>query len=295
MAFLLAGLWVLTFGVAAMGMETGSPTLTVRREGEDLWSLWVTPRLYRLTSGEPAALLLRVAAPDGWMVVEITAGYGAEGMILTHGDLPAEEVKILLDGRLSMEADGAFLWVRMEKNNENPPKQGGYMDVTGGERGKVSLFVLQNDGRVEEITMAVRMDPSGWNEDTEAASYEETTAESIQTPAETETEAEPPVYEDPVITPLPSVFVGCRETEVTEGGFAVQFLFKGRKGHTPVICMEGGGMLSAASGTVRMKGETWHTCTFFGLRDDRVYVFLVGTDTGWVKVTYAGGKFAGFR
>ena len=282
---------LLSCGLTAFGRENGeaSPALTVRREGEDLWSLWVTPRPYGLTAGDPGALLLCVEAPEGWLIGEITEGYGAEGMTLTHGELPAEEVRILLDGAASKEADGAILWVRMKKNHENPPKQGGYVGVTGGEGDPVTLFVLRENGYTEKIDVTVRMDTGGWSEDTDIASDEETTAEPMRPPAE----SAPPLQEDPIPTPLPSVFLGCRETAVTEGSFAAQFLFRGERGYTPVICMEGGGALSATSGTVQTGGEAWSACTFYGLRGDRTYVFFVGTDTGWVRVTYENGAFVG--
>jgi hypothetical protein len=93
---------------------------------------------------------------------------------------------------------------------------------------------------------------------------------------------------------IPSVFLGCRETGVTGGTYTVQFLFKGDGEHTPVICMEGGGILLARSAGVEVKGDVLNACSFFGLKHDRTYTFLVGTDKGWVEVTYEKGRFAGF-
>ena len=284
--------------------EDTSPTLVVRREEEDLWSLWITPRLYGLTAGEPAALLLRIHAPDGRFVREITGGYGTRGMTLTHGELPAGEVGVLLDGRLFEAADGAILWVRMEESRDLLLKQGDHMGVTGGDGDPTTLFVLQRDGRVSEIPLTVKVDPSGWredscqdsscpdsSEDSCQDSNEETTGSVTEQPPASDTN--PPETEK-IQDAIPSVFLGCRETGVTGGAYTVQFLFKGDGEHTPVICMEGGGILLARSAGVEVKGDVLNACSFFGLKHDRTYTFLVGTDRGWVEVTYEKGKFAGF-
>ena len=280
---------------AASPKEDASPTMVVRREEEDLWSLWITPRLYGLTAGEPAAILLRIHAPDGRFVREITGGYGTRGMTLTHGELPAGEVGVLLDGRLSEAADGAILWVRMEESRELLLKQGDHMGVTGGDGDPTTLFVLQRDGHVLEIPLTVEVDPSGWREDSCQDSClesdEETTGSVTEQPPASETN--PPETEK-IQDAIPSVFLGCRETGVTGGAYTVQFLFKGDGEHTPVICMEGGGILLARSAEVEVKGDVLNACSFFGLKHDRTYTFLVGTDRGWVEVTYEKGRFAGF-
>ena len=284
--------------------EDASPTLVVRREEEDLWSLWITPRLYGLTAGEPAALLLRIHAPDGRFVREITGGYGTRGMTLTHGELPAGEVGVLLDGRLFEGADGAILWVRMEESRDLLLKQGGHMGVTGGDGDPTTLFVLQRDGHVSEIPLTVEVDPSGWREDScqdsscpdsSGDSFQDSDEETIgsvteQPPA---SDTNPPETEK-IQDAIPSVFLGCRETGVTGGAYTVQFLFKGDGEHTPVICMEGGGILLARSAEVEVQGDVLNACSFFGLKHDRTYTFLVGTDRGWVEVTYEKGRFAGF-
>ena len=284
-----------TVSPAVSPKEDASPTLVVRREEEDLWSLWITPRLYGLTAGEPAALLLRIHAPDGRLVREITGGYGTRGMTLTHGELPAGEVGVLLDGRLSEAADGAILWVRMEESWDLLLKQGGHMGVTGGDGDPTILFVLQRDGHVTEIPLTVKVDPSGWREDSGGDSFQDSDEETIgsvteQPPA---SDTNPPETEK-IQDAIPSVFLGCRETGVTGGAYTVQFLFKGDGEHTPVICMEGGGILLARSAEVEVKGEMLNACSFFGLKHDRTYTFLVGTDRGWVEVTYENGRFAGF-
>ena len=288
-----------TVSPAVSPKEDASPTLVVRREEEDLWSLWITPRLYGLTAGEPAALLLRIHAPDGRFVREITGGYGTRGMTLTHGELPAGEVGVLLDGRLFEAADGAILWVRMEESRDLLLKQGDHMGVTGGDGDPTTLFVLQRDGHVSEIPLTVKMDPSGWREDSCQDSSEDSCLDSNEETIGSVTEQPPasdtnPPETEKIQDAIPSVFLGCRETGVTGGAYTVQFLFKGDGEHTPVICMEGGGILLARSDRVEVKGEMLNACSFFGLKHDRTYTFLVGTDRGWVEVTYEKGKFAGF-
>jgi hypothetical protein len=228
-------------------------------------------------------------------VREITGGYGTRGMTLTHGEFPAGEVGVLLDGRLSEAADGAILWVRMEESRDLLLKQGDHMGVTGGDGDPTTLFVLQRDGHVSEIPLTVKVDPSGWREDSCQDSClesdEETTGSVTEQPPASDTN--PPETER-IEDAFPSVFLGCRETGVTGGVYTVQFLFKGDGEHTPVICMEGGGILLARSAGVEVKGDVLNACSFFGLKHDRTYTFLVGTDRGWVEVTYEKGRFAGF-
>ena len=182
------------------------------------------------------------------------------------------------------------------------------MGVTGGDGDPTTLFVLQRDGHVSEIPLTVKVDPSGWredscqdsgcqdssqdsSEDSCQDSNEETTGSVTEQPPASDTN--PPETEK-IEDGIPSVFLGCRETGVTGGAYTVQFLFKGDGEHTPVICMEGGGILLARSAGVEVKGDVLNACSFFGLKHDRTYTFLVGTDRGWVEVTYEKGKFAGF-
>lgn len=261
------------------------PTLTVRREGEDLWSLSLSLGLAELTAGDPMALLVEVVAPDGWRITEITAGKGAEGLILTYGDVTDKVVKILLDGVSTCEADGPILWIYGEKTPDFSVEKGGYMGVTDTNRGGVSLFVLKSNGCIEEISLAVAWE-KGYevpaeteNMETESESFIETETESITT-------------SDEEFVP---VFLGCRETAAVEGVFSVQFLFGREFRGTSVICMEGGGVLYAECGTLREnEGETWNVCTFRGLSADKTYTFWVGTQDGWITVCYEKGIFCGF-
>ena len=261
------------------------PTLTVRREGEDVWSLSLSLGLAELTAGDPMALLLEVIAPDGWRITEIMAGKGADGLILTCGDVTDEGVRILLDGVSTGKEAEPILLIYGKKILDFTSKKGGYMGVTGTNRGDVSLFVLKGDGYIEEISLAIAWE-KGYEEPIETENRE-TEREIFQ-----ETEAESSPFTE---AELVSVFLGCRETATVEGVFAVQFLFERGFSGTPVICMEGGGVLYAECGTLRGNGgETWDVCTFWGLSADNTYTFWVGTQDGWITVRYENGIFCGF-
>ena len=96
------------------------------------------------------------------------------------------------------------------------------------------------------------------------------------------------------VPPL-SRFLGCRETGVTDGKYTVQFLFAGHE--TPVVCAEGGGVLTLTCGVVEpLTGErgAWSACTFTGLSSGRRYVFWVYTSEGWITALYEDGIFAGY-
>ena len=79
----------------------------------------------------------------------------------------------------------------------------------------------------------------------------------------------------------------------------MQFLFGGEGEGTPVLCMEGGGLLHLSCGIMDGLSGAWgqevsRFCIAQGLLADRRYVFWVGTEEGFVTVTYEGGCFMGF-
>ena len=85
----------------------------------------------------------------------------------------------------------------------------------------------------------------------------------------------------------PSLPWGCQETVPRDGVYAVRFWFRDT---TPVICMEGGGVLRMEQGS----SEGWSCVTFREIAVSGRYVFWVYTDDGIVRVLYEGGKFMGF-
>ncbi|MBR6782769.1 MAG: hypothetical protein IKM33_06225 [Clostridia bacterium] len=261
------------------------------------------------------AILLEAEASDGGRLQGITAGMGAEGLILTYGDLGEGRVRILLDGVCRGDPGEPLLWLWLD----SPLRQGGDITVTGEGGGEVYVYVLRDGGEVEEIPLSVERD--GGEEDdpetnvdthedvyeteiTEGTEATEVTEETEVTEStETAEGVAPPDTEDPSSTdtqsPSTAIFLGCRETGAEEGMYTVQFLFGGEGIGTPVLCMEGGGLLYATCGTMKgLSGERgWEVrryCTVQGLSVDRRYVFWIGTEEGWVTVTYEGGVFCGF-
>jgi hypothetical protein len=118
---------------------------------------------------------------------------------------------------------------------------------------------------------------------------------STESSPETGDSTEPPFESD-------GQYIGCQETKVTAGEYAVRFLFHGA---TPVFCAEGGGQLAmeiTAEGQICAWGEQESTvyegdffvCTFRGLRAEGRYVFRVFAHGAWVPVIYDGGRFLGY-
>lgn len=300
----------LVFSSLTVCGEGGKPDLTVRREGEGLWRFRLSPSLAERVGDDPMALLMEIDPSGGWQVREIRKGKGAEGFVLTHGDLHADRVRVLLDGILS---EGELLWVETEQNPAEAPEERGYMGVTGADGGEVILYVLREGGEVERIPLSVAVE----ERETEGETAEEVTdgesESSEDPPAETEaaseavteptdTESESPPAESSEETggqdgepPPQPQFLGCRETGITDGRYTAQFLFAGKE--TPVVCMAGGGVLTVTCGTAKpltKDGEVWYTCAFSGLLAGRRYVFWVGTAKGWVTAVYEDGKFVGY-
>ncbi|MBO5511956.1 MAG: hypothetical protein J6B24_09505 [Clostridia bacterium] len=247
--------------------------------------------LYELAGERDLALLINLEASEGYTVEAVEPGEGAEGLTLTVGTLPARSVAVLLDGRVQAGAEGAILRVKLSCGGEDEPLQGGYMGVTGGRYGEFALYTRNEAGEVELIPLVWM---SGREEETEDVTAEtvtegeETAAEERDTVGAVTRESD----ETETVEPRPiDRFLGCRETAVKEGRFAVQFLFSGSGRDTPVICLEGGGVLSLEV-TYREDGVSF--CTFRGLDGEGSYVFGVYTEQGWISVRYEKGRFCGF-
>jgi hypothetical protein len=141
-------------------------------------------------------------------------------------------------------------------------------------------------------------DPSETQTEGEAESdpAESDSMESASTESSPETgdSTEPPFESD-------GQYIGCQESKVTAGEYAVRFLFHGS---TPVFCAEGGGQLAleiTAEHSICAHGEQgdavyegdFLVCTFRGLRAEGRYVFRVFAYGTWVPVIYDGGQFLG--
>jgi hypothetical protein len=73
--------------------------------GGEVWGVYMSPGLCRVTQGGSMALLLTAEASEGWRIGRVEGGEGAEGLTLTVGETPARRVSVLLDGRATTEAE----------------------------------------------------------------------------------------------------------------------------------------------------------------------------------------------
>lgn len=295
---MLAELLGISFCLSVGGVE---PTaFSVRVEWEDSTGrIGIYCDLHGMAGYDSAALLLEVEIPAGWWLREIRLGEGADGMTLTHGEGCEGRVKVLLDGVCRGEADQPIVWLRCEKIYDSAADTEGRVGVTGAEGGEVILYVLRDGGFMEEIPLEVEW--KGWTDTTETGedTTEDVFLETADPPAaETTAEEESAAETD---SPLPpksaAVFLGCRETGIMNGVYGVQFLFGGEGDGTPILCMEGGGLLYAECGKaadVIVAGEQADACTLWGLLPHRRYVFCIPAEGGWITVTYEGGRFVGF-
>ena len=255
----------------------------VNRDGEELclylteedegWEICLSPGLFDVAEGRSVALLITVEIPAGWGSPCVEMKEGANGMRLTVGE-NEEKCKILLDGLPDGEGT-VLLELSFSRVGEGRPVL---------VRDTVTLYCLEAGGEVTEIT--IRVDREEPEEDLSSPS--ETHMEETEREDRHETEAQTFVDESPTQqeTP-PSLPWGCQETVPRDGMYAVRFLFHDT---TPVICMEGGGVISAKWGDC----EGWSYVTFGELRVDRRYVFWVYTAHGIVEVVYENGQFTGF-
>jgi len=290
----MVGILTLSLCVPVVGVEPNTFTVRVERD-DSTGKIGIYCDLHGMAGSDPAALLLEVEIPAGWRLREITAGEGADGLTLTHGEGCEGRVKILLDGVCRGEADQPILWLICEKNSDFAADTGCYVDVTGAEGGDVILYILRDGGSMEEIPLAVEWEGRRDTNETLEDTAEDVFPETADPPA-TET-----TVEEETDIPLPpkptAVFLGCRETGIMNGVYGVQFLFGGEGDGTPILCMEGGGLLYAECGKAKdvdVTGEQADACTLWGLLPDRRYVFWIPAEGGWITVTYEGGRFVGF-
>lgn len=313
--------------------ESGGEGESGAADGE-VWAMYLSQSLYRVTQGGNMVLLLTAEASEGWRIRRVEAGEGAEGLTLTVGETPCAEVSVLLDGRVTEDTEGGesrpILRFFLEKDPEKPADRGGYMGVTAGKYGDLALYYADAEGKITEIPLVFESHTDGaeW-ETSSAAEPSETEEETRTTPppvGEDETdregsdqegtggeesrhESDPRPAEPPKQGALGNTFMGCRETDVRDGEFAVQFLFCGNGKDTPVVCMAGGGVITVevSCGQVLdvplervpqtgmdQDARAWSLCTFRGLSVEGEYVFLVFTEKGTVAVGYSEGKFCGY-
>lgn len=274
-------------------------------EDEGWLRLELSVPLQQLSGGGAVALGMTLRLADGWSWGEIALGEGAEGMTLTMGECSdGRFVKMLLDGYPSSDAC-AILRLQVIRSHETEPLGVEFGEMDG-------IFFVDGRGNIQKVPVSTedfstenRDDiqttephPPATGDDISDRDTEpvtEPTTEPVTgslTDTVTETEA-PPLSEIGPPSPLPPTrFVGCQETSVRNGTYGVRFLFWGE---TPVICVEGGGSLTAESRRVLLSEGSFSSCTFYGLRGEGDYVFLVYTPDGIVEVRYRNATFMGYR
>lgn len=297
-------------------------TLTVLREGEEVWTVNLSHGLDRLTEGRVMALLLTLEIPDGTRIREIQACGSARDLKLTVGEAVENKISVLLDG-YAAEGD-------RETENRAILKiytygSGGYMGVTAGKYGELAIYSLGEDGQCVIIPLEIRRDTqedskeslteTGGEPDGEGETETGTEESREESPPCTEGEAETDTGAETEGKPQgkPAIqegnrFMGCRETPPENGFFSVQLLFYGTGRETPAVCPEGGGTVTLrveygldlnpnrGGSFLKEYGEgDWSACTFSGLSAERTYVFLIFTHGKTVRAVYENGSFTGYR
>ena len=256
--------------------------------GEVILSMNLSSSFYEISEGGAVALYLALVLWEGWYLAEARLCEGGEGMHLTVGE-DGNEVRILMDGVPSEDEDSLQI-LELFLKKEPGSKQPFGMEISREK--EAGLYYMGENGKICICVVSIQED---WNGETLNTQEDDTTHTEmpIATEEESEKEQEPVDAED-------WTYVGCQETCVKEGEYAVRFLFVGRTGEPPVVCVRGGGFLRMESGEVSELSEagrvckgSWSVCTFRGLREEREYVFLVYAEQGIIRVTYAKGQFKG--
>ena len=296
---------LLTCSLLAAAEGEGEAEVWTQEEAEGVWAVCLSRQLSDLSDGRVCALLLTLELEGGMTLNCAEVGEGAAGMGLTVGSAKKEgektRVTLLLDGipRRSEGGGGepilrVFVACGEALRTENGSAQGGYMGVTPKNTGNFGLYCLEEDGMTVFIPLRVRAFEA---ETEDVMDSEETEDREIPTQEgqEVETEEKP--------AGGGARFVGCRETEPVDGYFSVQLLFYGRD--TPVICGEGGGVLSMETNELGADslwaGEAYiyedgnrTVCTFRGLSCGRRYVFWIYEEGRLIRAVYEYGRFVGY-
>ncbi len=248
---------------------------------EDGWSIY----LEQIEPGERFALLI-TAEVSGSIQVECSA----EGLSVTVGDINQDRlVRILVDGYVP-SGDGNLIHIVTDELVHMIDAQLYGLDSSGAPR-IIPLKVKESssDTKIDVTSQTVPSPP-------EPESYTET---EIQSHADTvpstypssSTESESERESDPFAS---YTYLGCRETDVKNHTYAVQFLFDTKeKNISPaVICFSRGTYLTLTVEALPNE-RGWIAGTFRGLQSDETYIFLVSTSDGVVCVEYSNGTFVG--
>lgn len=281
--------------------------------------------LHAISGGRAVALRMDVEGSKGWSFGEVTVCEGAEGMVVTAG-LYEDRLRILLDGVPPTvdpcEEGGSIQLLRIsvcpEGGTEDPVRMalslpdGVIYSMGEGDdvctlpvlvesRDDITSDIFSDDIEIpteppQETTgksddMVPETHPQGTKPPVSAAEPSTETMQAGETATDT---AAAEGLELPV-----SRYVGCQETPVKDGLYAVRFLFYGE---TPVVCIRGGGYLQMEithprtvevfrDGRAEAYDGDWSVCTIRGLRREGIYLFRVYTEGECVDILYRNGQF----
>ena len=278
-------------------------------EGQILY-LYASSALKDAVKDGIMAVRLCFSLQDGWKIDSVRGICTGETLCITVG-----EGCMLLDGALGageeVASDDEYVCLlRMEvarAEGDKPvqiqwnPHEKELLYVKGRNQQVFAYgFTCIQNPRLPLETESYPPEPP--SEESTAAEGEETdTQGDVNTPTETDSSQTdtPETGEEDTVT-----YLGCQETPVRDGQYAVRFLFYGS--YCPLICVKGGGVLSASvthpnrvdtwkdgeqSFFIPEKGNVLTVCTFRGLSADREYEFLIMTGNGKYTVTYAYGTY----
>lgn len=242
--------------------------------------LIVAEEISQTGDGRVVAVRFEVDAEGDGISVEATQ----EGVTVTAVWVSETRLRILADGVFREDAV-----CRISGGREVRIVS---VDVWGYRLGDAGVETFTLGIQKADTTVEVMTEPEMTEEWSQDVSLPVEGPDSTQEEAWTAIETDDPetvtteCFED--TTEPAGKYIGCRETMVRDGRFAVQFLFLGEA--TPVICMTGGGLLTMG---IPVDGGPTDTaiCTFRELCSNREYRFWVYDGTVIVEVVYRCGRF----
>ncbi len=258
-------------------------------------------------SGENFAVLLRFATDDAWHLSsaegimedgELHVTVGDRGILL-DGTLPVGEMVPLVRMKWKRSGEGSFSlrWRQTEQDRL-------YVQGRNGTIRDYGFSVVDVVPCPEAVTThAVSTEGSTCTDREETCALTDATEGTPETEAwDTRDEAS---SESPSRDPeKPLIYLGCQETQVREGEYAVRLLFSGDR--CPAIFVEGGGAIcvdisrlteveiwdgEACLTVVSQTEEGFLACTFRHLRRDRTYTFHIISEEETLAVCYKDGEY----
>ena len=247
------------------------------------------------------AILLRFSVAKNWKIDSVRGICEGENLQITVSD-----GYILLDGALERgsvdHGEVCLLKITVVKENDTGSIP---FYLRWEERQEDFLYVKHKDERISAHTYVYRDIPD-LPEEGEVVPSETLSPEVLETTTEEEivTVGEPS-ESDPEVEAVSEVtYLGCQETSVQNGQYAVRFLFYGSD--CPMIQIEGGGVLYVTV-THPDRVKVWEAgkqtffcpdphremvvCTFYGLLSDRTYTFSIFIDGNVYFETYVWGEY----